>query len=107
MASTQIGGSISQRLAVIGQGNVKTLHVGDRDRALGATLLESLGRGNEDIVLIIGSDKAVRRIGGIATSSMHETGSKALASMRGGVLDLRRSRQRQGIEANAFNIVSH
>lgn len=90
MASTQIGGLGSQGLVVVGQGNVETLHIGNCHRALRATLSQSLGRGNKDIVLIIGSDKVVGRFGGIPMNGMGETSSKALASMRWGVLDLRR-----------------
>lgn len=92
MTSIQVGGALAERVLVrVGQGNVKSLHVRERDGVLRATLLEALGRGGEDIVAIIGGNKTGRRLGGIASNSLGKMSAMTLTCVRRGVFVLRRT----------------
>lgn len=93
VTSVQVGSALAKRVLVrVGQGNIESLHTGERDGALRATLLEALGRGSENIVAIIGGDNTGRRlISDIASNSLGETSALTLACVRRGVLVLRRT----------------
>lgn len=81
-------GLVAQGTIAIGAGDVETLHVDKRQGALGAALLEVLGRRGKDIVAIVGGDQAGGRLGRVVTNRLGKVRTETLTDVGRSVLCL-------------------
>lgn len=84
MTSIQGGRALAERVLLrvrIGQGNIETLDVGSSDGVLRAALLDGLGRGDENVITIIGGDNTGGRLASVASDSSRKTQTLTLTGV--------------------------